>query len=56
MENSKMSVEEIQEYIQNCPINYAMGKIGGKWKPFILCRCPKPRKSDTPGTVGHCAR
>lgn len=24
--------------IENCPINYAIGKIGGKWKPLILHR------------------
>lgn len=24
--------------IENCPINYTMNKIGGKWKPLILHR------------------
>lgn len=38
MNLSKTNIKEIQERINNCPINYAMGKIGGKWKPIILHR------------------
>lgn len=30
--------ELIKKQIENCPINYAMNKIGGKWKPIILHR------------------
>jgi len=32
------SKEEIAQKIENCPINYTMNKIGGKWKPIILHR------------------
>ena len=28
----------IKNQIENCPINYTMNKIGGKWKPVILHR------------------
>ena len=35
---SDYSAEEINKMISNCPINYAMSKIGGKWKPLILSR------------------
>lgn len=39
IENEKVfSSTDFQKNIQNCPINYAMGKIGGKWKPVILHR------------------
>lgn len=38
MENFKKSPEEIKQLIEKCPINYAMNKIGGKWKPIILHR------------------
>lgn len=38
MDLSKINFEEIQNSINNCPINYAMRKIGGKWKPIILHR------------------
>ncbi len=30
--------EIIKKQIENCPINYTMNKIGGKWKPIILHR------------------
>lgn len=30
--------EEIKLQFDNCPINYALSKIGGKWKPVILHR------------------
>ena len=30
--------EIIRKQIENCPINYTMNKIGGKWKPIILHR------------------
>ncbi len=30
--------EIIKMQIENCPINYTMNKIGGKWKPIILHR------------------
>ena len=30
--------EIIRKQIENCPINYTMNKIGGKWKPLILHR------------------
>ncbi len=33
-----MSLEEVRNKMKNCPINYAMSKIGGKWKPIILHR------------------
>lgn len=35
---STFSPEEIQKKIENCPISFAMNKIGGKWKPIILSR------------------
>lgn len=38
MNISNYSTEEISKMIANCPINYAMSKIGGKWKPLILSR------------------
>lgn len=38
MEIENLSLAEIKERIENCPINYAMNKIGGKWKPIILHR------------------
>ena len=30
--------EQIKMMFANCPINYALSKIGGKWKPVILHR------------------
>lgn len=33
-----LSKEEIQKKFENCPINYAMNIIGGKWKPILLHR------------------
>lgn len=33
-----LSKEQIQKSIDSCPLNFAMGKIGGKWKPIILHR------------------
>ena len=30
--------EQVKKMIENCPINYALNKIGGKWKPVILHR------------------
>lgn len=33
-----ISKEEILEKLENCPINFAMRMIGGKWKPIILHR------------------
>jgi len=38
MKNLNFTFEEMQERIRNCPINYAMDKIGGKWKTIILSR------------------
>ncbi len=38
MEETKLTLEEIINHIENCPINFAMSKIGGKWKPIILHR------------------
>ena len=38
MEENKLTLEEIIKHIENCPINFAMSKIGGKWKPIILHR------------------
>lgn len=38
MNNLNLTFEEIRERIENCPINFAMNKIGGKWKPIILSR------------------
>lgn len=36
--NSTLTLEEIREKIESCPINFTMGIIGGKWKPIILHR------------------
>lgn len=33
-----ISKEEILKKLDNCPINFAMRMIGGKWKPIILHR------------------
>lgn len=33
-----LSKEEILKKLENCPINFAMRMIGGKWKPIILHR------------------
>lgn len=33
-----ISKEEILKKLENCPINFAMRMIGGKWKPIILHR------------------
>lgn len=38
MNFSDYSIEEINKMVNNCPINFAMSKIGGKWKPLILHR------------------
>jgi DNA-binding HxlR family transcriptional regulator len=38
MSENKLSLEKIINDIENCPINFAMSKIGGKWKPIILHR------------------
>lgn len=38
MEDNKLTLEEIVTGIDNCPINFAMSKLGGKWKPIILHR------------------
>lgn len=38
MDDNKLSLEEIVSGIDNCPINFAMSKLGGKWKPIILHR------------------
>lgn len=35
---SNINLEEFNKRIDNCPINYTMNKIGGKWKPIILHR------------------
>lgn len=35
---TKEKLEDIKQRIDNCPINYTMNKIGGKWKPMILHR------------------
>lgn len=33
-----ISKEEVLKKLENCPINFAMRMIGGKWKPIILHR------------------
>lgn len=38
MDDNKLTLEEIVTGIDNCPINFAMNKLGGKWKPIILHR------------------
>ena len=38
MKIEKNDSEIIKMQIENCPINYTMNKIGGKWKPIILHR------------------
>ena len=38
MKKNNLNLEELKNRIENCPINYAMNKIGGKWKPIILHR------------------
>lgn len=38
MELVQLSPEEMKQRLENCPINYTMNKIGGKWKPIILHR------------------
>lgn len=38
MEENNLNLEELKSRIENCPVNYAMNKIGGKWKPIILHR------------------
>ena len=38
MSEDKLTLEQIINEIENCPINFAMSKIGGKWKPIILHR------------------
>ena len=38
MDDNKLTLEEIVTGIDNCPINFAMSKLGGKWKPIILHR------------------
>jgi len=35
---SSLSREEIEEKLKNCPITFAVDRIGGKWKPIILHR------------------
>lgn len=36
--NNINNPEQVKKMIENCPINYALNKIGGKWKPVILHR------------------
>lgn len=38
MDNIELTLEEIVSGIDNCPINFAMSKLGGKWKPILLHR------------------
>lgn len=38
MKINELPPQEIKKRIENCPINYAISKIGGKWKPIILHR------------------
>ncbi len=38
MEENLKNPEQIKLMFENCPINYALNKIGGKWKPVILHR------------------
>ncbi|MFZ4462603.1 MAG: winged helix-turn-helix transcriptional regulator [Bacteroidales bacterium] len=40
LELNNISINSEQEKLkfENCPINYALSKIGGKWKPVILHR------------------
>jgi len=38
MENILKEPEEMRAMFEQCPINYTMNKIGGKWKPIILHR------------------
>jgi DNA-binding HxlR family transcriptional regulator len=38
MNENTLTLDEIINGIDNCPINFAMSKIGGKWKPIILHR------------------
>ena len=38
MDDNKLTLEDIVNGIDNCPINFAMNKLGGKWKPIILHR------------------
>lgn len=38
MSENILTLEKTINEIDNCPINFAMGKIGGKWKPIILHR------------------
>lgn len=37
-EKKSNKIEQTENIFENCPINYALGKIGGKWKPVILHR------------------
>jgi len=38
MVDNGISKEDIINHIEMCPINLAMNKLGGKWKPIILHR------------------
>lgn len=38
MADNGITKEDIINHIEMCPINYAMNKLGGKWKPLILHR------------------
>ena len=38
MDDNKLTLEDIASGIDNCPINFAMSKLGGKWKPILLHR------------------
>ena len=38
MENKFKDPEKVRAMFEQCPINYTMNKIGGKWKPIILHR------------------
>ena len=38
MKIDEKNLDLIKMQIENCPINYTMNKIGGKWKPLILHR------------------
>lgn len=38
MNINALSKDEIIKKLENCPINFAMRMIGGKWKPVILHR------------------
>ncbi len=38
MKENNLILDKIINDIDSCPINFAMSKIGGKWKPIILHR------------------